>query len=238
MTLKSNVSNIDTNSQTSRGGSTPIRKGMFSYYKPPIQNVVPCAVANLESVHKLMTGKALRAKTGEARHNYLHYRINKTKQSKLEYTKFKASQLPYVTFSGQFEKRHEGSILSKSGLMVLDFDNKKCNWRGLEQTPFSNPPNYWLLAEYLKKDTELDPQLIFVSPSGEGLKVVVKYDPTKADHKTYFQGFKGYFQKHYEPVLANAGIEIDNSGKDIARACFLCYDPHAYINPSQLQKDN
>lgn len=30
-------------------------------------------------------------------------------------------------------------------------------------------------------------------------------------------------------------LEVDKSGKDIPRACFLPFDPEAYINPKYLQ---
>lgn len=44
-------------------------------------------------------------------------------------------------------------------------------------------------------------------------------------YNEYFRAVSNYIKKTY-------GVEPDKSGKDIARACFLPYDPDAFINPN------
>ena len=79
----------------------------------------------------------------------------------------------------------------------------------------------------LLNDEKLRTELLFVSPGGNGLKWVIQSYPEKYEHSFFFQGVSAYLKKRY-------AIETDQSGKDLARACFICYDPNAYLNPQYL----
>ena len=63
----------------------------------------------------------------------------------------------------------------------------------------------------------------FISPSGNGLKILVKINSDKANHKEAFL----LVQAHYESILK---LEIDKSGKDLTRLCFYSYDENLYYN--------
>jgi hypothetical protein len=63
----------------------------------------------------------------------------------------------------------------------------------------------------------------FISPSGNGLKILVKINSDKADHKEAFL----LVQAHYESILK---LEIDKSGKDVTRLCFYSWDENLYLN--------
>ncbi|WP_313307963.1 VapE domain-containing protein [Epilithonimonas hominis] len=63
----------------------------------------------------------------------------------------------------------------------------------------------------------------FVSPSGNGLKIFVKVDSGKDEHKDAFL----VLQKYFEELLQ---VEIDKSGKDITRLCFCSFDPELFVN--------
>lgn len=67
----------------------------------------------------------------------------------------------------------------------------------------------------------------FISPSGNGLKLFVKVDSEQQNHKETFLKLQRYF----EELLA---VEIDKSGKDITRLCFISYDPELYINENSI----
>lgn len=69
-----------------------------------------------------------------------------------------------------------------------------------------------------------DIALMFTSPSGNGLKVVVA-STTACEHKQVFRMYQRCFDKQL-------GVEVDNSGSDIARACFIAYDEEVYFNPN------
>jgi hypothetical protein len=115
-------------------------------------------------------------------------------------------QLPVICFSGTFNRRTSANIISHSGLICLDFDH------------FEN-------EEILKDNRE---KLIadkytfacFLSPSGDGLKCVVKIPPERDNHKKYFEALEKYYNNKY----------FDISGSDIVRACFESFDPDIFIN--------
>ena len=79
-------------------------------------------------------------------------------------------------------------------------------------------------------DEYFDTQLLFVSPSGDGLKWIIEIDTRKALHGEYFASVVNY-------ILQTYSVEVDKSGKDISRACFLPFDPNAFINPLLLNKN-
>ena len=111
--------------------------------------------------------------------------------------------LPIACFGGQFSKRSRNSIQKGSGLLTLDFDKLKD-------------------LDSKRKELESKPYIysVFVSPSGVGLKALVKI-PLTTDDKEY---------KKYYLALSKEIKGIDESGKDISRACFFSYDPKIYIN--------
>lgn len=63
----------------------------------------------------------------------------------------------------------------------------------------------------------------FISPSGNGLKIFIKVDSGKDEHKDAFL----VLQKYFEELLQ---VEIDKSGKDVTRLCFCSFDPELFVN--------
>lgn len=111
--------------------------------------------------------------------------------------------LDYFTFSGRFKKRLTESLIEHSGILCLDFDD-------------INPEEYF---DYVcQQDFTL---ACFRSPGGNGLKVLVKIQP-----RLHLQSFAA-LTKFFE----TASLVVDQSGKDVARACFVSHDPQAYFNP-------
>jgi hypothetical protein len=125
---------------------------------------------------------------------------------------FKANEFNYVSLSGIFGKRSDKHLKQHSGLMVLDFDHLS-DVDGVKKK---------LLA-----DESLETVLLFRSPSGDGLKCVIEIDISHMDHKNYFKAVSNYLMATYQ-------LEVDGSGKDVSRACFLPYDPEVFINPKYL----
>ncbi|MEN6355443.1 MAG: BT4734/BF3469 family protein, partial [Bacteroidales bacterium] len=119
----------------------------------------------------------------------------------------------YCTFSGVFTSRNDKKIVQHSGLMAVDFDHL---------------PNLEEVRQSLLVDEYFDTQLLFVSPSGDGLKWIIPIDTTTTPHSEYFAAVANY-------ILQTYGIEVDKSGRDISRACFLPHDPNAFINPLILE---
>jgi len=130
-----------------------------------------------------------------------------------EANKFKQDNFEYVTFGGIFSKRSDKALIHPSGLLVLDFD-KVNDLPGLRKT---------LLADPL-----FVTEMMFKSPSGTGLKWIISVDLNQCNHQDWFAAVASYLDITLQ-------VKVDRSGKDISRACFLCHDPDAYINPDYIQ---
>lgn len=118
------------------------------------------------------------------------------------------NRLPCILFSGVFNERNSNSLKEHSGLMVLDFDKYPDN-----ETMFNQ-------LEELKKNKHF--VLLFISPSGNGIKGVIKVsnELTKETHPKVFKEFQRQFDLDY--------FDIANSNID--RVCFESYDPNIYVN--------
>ncbi|MCL1867666.1 MAG: virulence protein E [Paludibacter sp.] len=125
----------------------------------------------------------------------------------------KANYLPYCCFSGTFHERAAQKLINHSGLLMIDFDH------------VGDLAAIHSLKSRLLKDRYFETLLMFRSPSGDGLKWLINIDVTRYPHRVWFDGIYNY-------VLNTYGLAIDKSGSDIARACFLCHDAQAFINPN------
>ena len=115
-------------------------------------------------------------------------------------------RLPAICFSGKFNKRNDSSLIEHSGLICLDFD-------GYEKKK--------LLLDHKEKLTR-DQYVYscFISPSGNGLKVLVKIPHLPDNHVNYFNSLGQYFDSQY----------FDKVCKNVSRVCYESYDPLIYIN--------
>lgn len=111
-----------------------------------------------------------------------------------------------ICFSGTFESRYDSKIIKHSGLVVLDFDHVQ----NLDE---------------LKKAFKADPYTFaaFISPSGDGLKVLFKIPDNKKDHSEHYLGIVDYCKSKEYP-------ELDTTSKNLSRVCFVSYDSDLYIN--------
>jgi len=114
--------------------------------------------------------------------------------------------LPSVCFSGTFNKREDKAIVDHSGFICLDFD-------GYETEEF-------LLVDKNNLSKDSYSYSVFVSPSGNGLKVIVKIPKDIDNHKNYFNSLEKHFDSKY----------FDTTSKNISRVCYESYDPEIYIN--------
>lgn len=121
---------------------------------------------------------------------------------------FKAKNFDYCTFSGTFQYRNDKALIQHSGLLCLDFDH------------ISNIED---VKRQLLQDEYFETKLMFRSPSGDGIKWIIEIDIANATHQNYFQAVANYLSKTYS-------LQVDKSGKDISRACFLPHDPDCVFN--------
>ena len=143
-----------------------------------------------------------RIKDGKSKELVKNIRGEKNKNIRNELKK----ELPAVCFSGQFNKRADSSIVEHSGLICLDFDGYDKQKDLLEDKEnFQN--NKFVFS-------------VFVSPSGNGLKVLVKIPSEPENHTKYFNALKKEFDSQY----------FDSTSKNISRVCYESYDPLLYLN--------
>lgn len=121
--------------------------------------------------------------------------------------------LPAICFSGTFQKRADDAIIEHSGLICLDFDGYKTKREMLE------------FKESLKEDAYV--MAAFVSPSGDGLKVIVKIPADVQNHKRYFDALERHFNCP----------EFDVTSKNISRVCYESYDPDIHVYADSLVWD-
>ena len=114
--------------------------------------------------------------------------------------------LPAICFSGTFNKRNDTSLLKHSGLICLDFDNYEKTKEMQED------------KDKLSKDKYI--YSVFVSPSGKGLKALVKIPADVENHIDYFNALEDYYSSPY----------FDKTCKNVSRVCYESYDRLIYIN--------
>jgi hypothetical protein len=195
--------------------------GGFSFFKAPITNTKPHSEATLRKVFNAIKGDYYRERTQKLR-TILAAPSPSNPEGLAEGNRaggeaarqFKAANFDYCTFSGVFTTRNDKALVKHSDLLCLDFDHLQ----NVEQLRFQ-----------LLQDEYFDTQLLFVSPSGNGLKWIISIDATTTPHGDYFTAVANYILQTYD-------IAVDKSGRDVSRACFLPYDPQAFINPIHLKK--
>src|SRR5690606_10663519 len=91
-------------------------------------------------------------------------------------------QLPVVCFSGTFRYRSISGLIRHSELLVLDFDN-------IPENQFEKP------KQSLKNDKPIF--ALWVSPSGNGIKCLVRIPPEENNHKRYYSSLKEHINSEY-----------------------------------------
>ena len=137
---------------------------------------------------------------------YKKFLKDNPKATRKEISQQKLELFPAITFGGTFDGTGKSEELKEmSGLIVLDFDHVE-------------------RLNEVRQDLENDitTYLLFISPSGDGLKVIVKHDLKDASKWQYlYQELEEYFANKYYLVT-------DKSGKDISRMCYIPYIDNLY----------
>ena len=158
--------------------------------------------------HKTISTILEEIKTGKYKHAIVYLRKSLSEKKEEAYNKAKKS-LPAFTPSGKFVGGRKLEFLAEySNCIILDIDK-------LSAIDLQN-------ASHLANQCEFT-FASFISPSGNGLKILVKINSDKANHKEAFL----LVQAHYESILK---LEIDKSGKDVTRLCFYSFDENLYLN--------
>ena len=143
-----------------------------------------------------------RIKDGATKELVKKIRSEKRKPERNELKK----QLPAICFSGTFNKRADSALIEHSGLICLDFDGYD------KQKVLLNDKENLSKNKYVYS--------VFISPSGNGLKVLVKIPADAENHTNYFNSLERYFNSPY----------FDKTSKNLSRVCYESYDPLIHVN--------
>jgi hypothetical protein len=158
--------------------------------------------------HKTIATILEEIKTGKYKPGIIYLRKSMAEKKEEAYNKAKKS-LPAFTPSGKFVGGRKLEFLTEySKFIILDID--KLSSADLQKSKSTAAQSEFTYA-------------CFISPSGNGLKILVKIDTPKTEHKETFLKV----QAHYEDILK---LEIDKSGKDLTRLCFYSWDENLYLN--------
>lgn len=158
--------------------------------------------------HKTIATILEEIKTGKYKPGIIYLRKSLAEKKEEAYNKAKKS-LPAFTPSGKFVGGRKLEFLTEySKFIILDIDKLSTN--DLQKSKSIAAQSEFSYA-------------CFISPSGNGLKILVKIDTPKTEHKETFLKV----QAHYENILK---LEIDKSGKDLTRLCFYSWDENLYLN--------
>ena len=131
------------------------------------------------------------------------------------YSAYKVKNLPAVTFGSELKSREksiplEQRLSSYSGFVCLDFDDVDVGYVLSEVSQFPST------------------RLAFISPSGQGVKVVVSVSPMPQNDIEYKAAFAAVVEQ-YEHIG-----NIDRAGSDVTRLCFLCHDTNAHFRDTEI----
>ena len=143
-----------------------------------------------------------RIKEGATKEVVKRIRAEKGKAERNEIKKL----LPAICFSGTFTKRADNALVNHSGLICLDFDGYA------KQKELLQDKENFTKSKYVFS--------VFISPSGNGLKVLVKIPADPENHTNYFNSLERHFNSTY----------FDKTSKNISRVCYESYDPLIHVN--------
>ncbi len=175
-----------------------INNYQFSFFRKPIMNTEPMVAIDIIDVYRYISRPYAKRQTLELR----------AISNPAERKRYKGTHFDYCTFSGLFRKRGERELISHSGLMCIDFDHVG---------------NIEELKDKLLNHEYFDTELLFTSPSGDGVKWIINVELKGWEHARFFRAVANC-------IKATGLPPADMSGSDVARACFLPYDPQAFIN--------
>lgn len=178
----------------------------MSFFRKPITNKKPQRTVTLLQVYQAIRGHYYKDVISQLR----------ALTDKEVQRRFKGKNLDYITPSGVFTYDDDKSLVSHSGILCMDLDDLE----DLEA-----------LKQQLIDDSKFITLLLFRSPCGLGLKWFIEIDLSVYDHKTWFSGVRNYLMATYSLT----DKQVDKSCSNLSRACFMSYDPDAYINEELLE---
>ena len=152
---------------------------------------------NIKSIeapfHRALDVVLNRIKSGTSKEIINKIRAERVKEVRQELKK----KLPAICFSGEFTKRNDTSLIQHSGIICLDFDGYET------KKELQNDKERMMKDKYVLS--------VFISPSGNGIKVLVKIPFDVDNHINYFNSLNTYF----------SSPNFDKTSRNVSRVCWL-----------------
>ncbi len=180
----------------------PILDRLVSVYFPPVTNTTNQIPVPIRKVAAGIGSTLYEERTNEY--------WNITDQA--EAADFKKTKFCYATWSGTFyPKRKDANLVQHSGIICADLDHLGSKLQEVRECIINDPATV----------------LAFISPSGDGLKVLYEVEPGDYSQRQHYEAIRA----RLTDLFGIPGEGIDPHCKDLSRACFLPFDPTIYVNP-------
>lgn len=195
-----------------------------SFFKAPIWNKQPLKVVSLFWVWLTVTMKWMQLGFDTDRDVSLSSKTEHLRSLSGDdaQRQFKGKNFDYITPAGIFAYCDDKSLVEASRVLCIDLDHLDDDSEAMKRKISTQAMKQLLLDDPYWGDKTL---LMFSSPRGHGVKWFVEIDLSKCNYGTWFAAVRNYLMKTY----GLGEKQVDSSVANISHACFLSYDPDAYL---------
>ena len=172
----------------------------FSFFRRPIRTTEPIRCITIPDIYRYIVNPRFAGGQTE---------MLRSIKDKEEADKFLANSFDFCTFSRTFNTRSKEGLLLHSELLCVCFDE------------VADIPS---VKERLLHDECFETELLFRSPSGDGLRWTIDIDRKGWEHKRFCNAVFNYLEANGYPKPDRTQCEVDS-------LCFIPYDAEVYINP-------
>ena len=196
----------------------------LSFFKAPIWNKSPLRVVSLFWVWLTVTMKWMQLGVDPDRDVSLSSKTEQLRSltSDEAQRQFKGKNFDYITPAGIFTYCDDKSMVEPSDVLCIDLDHLDDDSQAMKRKLSPVEMKQLLLADPYWGDKTL---LMFTSPRGHGVKWLIEIDLSKCDYTTWFNAVRNYLMQIY----GLGEKQVDSSVANISHACFISYDPDAYL---------
>ena len=196
----------------------------LSFFKAPIWNKQPLKTVSLFWVWLYVTMKWMQLGVDPDRKVSLSSTTGQLRSltSDEAQRQFKGKNFDYVTPAGIFTYCDDKSLVEASQVLCIDLDHLDDDSEAMVRKISPQQMKQLLLDDPYWGDKTL---LMFTSPRGHGLKLFLEIDLTRCNYATWFNAVRNYLMQTY----GLGEKQVDSSVANISHACFISYDPDAYL---------
>lgn len=206
------------------------KKFLMSFFRAPIWNKTPMKVVSLFWVWMYVTMKYLQFGYDPDRNVDLVSRTSTLRSITGEegQRQFKGKNFDYVTPGVTFSYCDDNSLVEVSDMVCIDLDHLDDDSEKMLRKISPKEMKQLLLQDPYFGDKTL---LMYTSPRGHGLKWFVEVDMNQCDYKTWFNALRNYLMTTY----GLGEKQVDSTVAHVSHACFVSYDPEAYLRADQYE---